>query len=329
MTADTLFLLSVIMIAFLFDFINGFHDAANSIATIVTTGVLTPRQAVLWAAFFNFIAFMIFNLMVAKTIGSGLIDTSIVDSKMIFSALIGAIFWNLVTWYYGLPSSSSHALIGGLAGAALAKSGISSLKFSGFIKVIAGIFISPAAGLVIGFFLTFLFSRLLRNHSQETQNKLFKGFQLTSSALLSLTHGGNDAQKTMGIIAVLLFSANWLGDTFYVPFWVVVSCHLVISLGTLAGGWRIVHTMGTKITELNTLRGCAAETGAAIMIFAATQYGIPVSTTHTVTGSIAGVGLINGLSGTYWPILRRIFLSWLFTIPAAAVVAAGLMLTIG
>ncbi|OCH99490.1 inorganic phosphate transporter [Legionella jamestowniensis] len=329
MATGTLFILAVIMIAYLFDFINGFHDAANSIATIVTTGVLTPRQAVLWAAFFNFIAFLIFNLMVAKTIGSGLIDTSIVDASLILSALIGAILWNLVTWYYGLPSSSSHALIGGLAGAALAKGGVSSLKFAGFAKVIAGIFLSPAVGLVIGFLLTFLFSNLFRNNSERTLNKLFKGFQLASSALLSLTHGGNDAQKTMGIIAVLLFSANWLGDTFYVPFWVVISCHFVISLGTLAGGWRIVHTMGTKITKLNTLRGCAAETGAAIMIFTATEYGIPVSTTHTVTGSIAGVGLINGLSGTYWPVMRRIFLSWLFTIPAAAVVSAGLMLTIG
>ncbi|ASQ47471.1 inorganic phosphate transporter [Legionella clemsonensis] len=329
MTTGTLFILAVIMIAYLFDFINGFHDAANSIATIVTTGVLTPRQAVLWAAFFNFIAFLVFNLMVAKTIGSGLIDTAIVDAYLIFSALIGAIFWNIVTWYYGLPSSSSHALIGGLAGAALAKGGLSSLKFAGFAKVIAGIFISPAVGLIMGLLLTFVFTRLLKNHSEQALNKLFKGFQLASSALLSLTHGGNDAQKTMGIIAVLLFSANWLGDSFYVPFWVVISCHFVISLGTLAGGWRIVHTMGTKITKLNTLRGCAAETGAAIMIFTATEYGIPVSTTHTVTGSIAGVGLINGLSGTYWPVMRRIFLSWLFTIPAAAIVSAGLMLTIG
>lgn len=328
MGSGTLFILLVILIAFVFDFINGFHDAANSIATIVTTGVLTPRQAVLWAAFFNFIAFMIFNLMVAETIGSGLIDTTIVDTSLIFAALIGAIFWNLVTWYYGLPSSSSHALIGGLAGAALAKGGFTSLKFSGFIKVIAGIFISPSAGLLIGFLLIFLFTRLLKQQSETMLNKTFKGFQLMSSALLSLTHGGNDAQKTMGIIAVLLFSASWLGDTFYVPFWVVISCHAVISLGTLAGGWRIVHTMGTKITELNTMRGCAAETGAAMMIFVATEYGIPVSTTHTVTGSIAGVGLINGITGTYWSVLRRIFLSWLLTIPAAAIVAGAIMLTL-
>ncbi|WED42889.1 inorganic phosphate transporter [Legionella cardiaca] len=326
MTSGTLFILSVILVAFLFDFINGFHDAANSIATIVTTGVLTPRQAVLWAAFFNFIAFLIFNLMVAKTIGSGLIDATIVDTQLILAALAGAIFWNMVTWYYGLPSSSSHALIGGLAGAAVAKAGIASLKFSGFTKVIVGIFVSPTVGLIIGFFLTFVFSYFSQRVNPEKLNKVFKGFQLASSALLSLTHGGNDAQKTMGIIAVLLFSANWLGNTFYVPFWVVISCHFVISLGTLVGGWRIVHTMGTKITELNPMRGCAAETGAAIMIFTATQYGIPVSTTHTVTGAIAGVGIFNGITGTHWVVLRRIFLSWLLTIPAAALVAAGVML---
>jgi PiT family inorganic phosphate transporter len=328
MMSGTLFVLFVIAVAFAFDFINGFHDAANSIATIVTTGVLTPRQAVLWAGFFNFIAFLIFNLMVASTIGSGLIDTNIVDASLILAALVGAIFWNLVTWYYGLPSSSSHALIGGLAGAAFAKAGIGALKLSGFIKVALGIFISPAIGLFIGFLLSYFFSRLSKHHGEAAFNKMFKGLQLISSALLSLTHGGNDAQKTMGIIAVLLFSTSWLGDIFYVPFWVVISCHLVISLGTLVGGWRIVQTMGTKITELNTMRGCAAETGAAIMIFAATQYGIPVSTTHTVTGSIAGVGLANGVHSIYWIVLKRIFLSWLFTVPAAGVVAAGLMLTI-
>lgn len=326
MASGTLFILLVILIAFIFDFINGFHDAANSIATIVTTGVLTPRQAVLWAAFFNFIAFMIFNLMVAKTIGSGLIDTHIVDAQLIFSALLGAIFWNLVTWYYGLPSSSSHALIGGLAGAAIAKAGLYSLKPMGFIKVFAGIFIAPMAGLILGLVLVTLLNHLARNRSEKSLLKMFKGFQLASSALLSLTHGGNDAQKTMGIIAILMFSASWLGDTFYVPFWVVISCHLVISLGTLAGGWRIVNVMGTKITELNTMRGCAAETGAAIMIFVATECGVPVSTTHTVTGAITGVGLLKGFSGVHLPILKRIFCSWLLTIPAAGIVAAGIML---
>nr|HAT8714351.1 inorganic phosphate transporter [Legionella jordanis] len=328
MASSTLFILSVVLIAFLFDFINGFHDAANSIATIVTTGVLSPRQAVLWAAFFNFIAFLIFNLTVANTIGSGLIDGSIVNVQLIFCALIGAIFWNIVTWYYGLPSSSSHALIGGLAGAALAKAGIGSLQFAGFMKVLAGIFFSPALGIIMGFLFSFFFSYLSTNYNEQRLNKLFRGFQLASSAFLSLTHGGNDAQKTMGIIAVLLFSSGWLEGQFYIPFWIVVSCHFVISLGTLTGGWRIVNTLGNKITHLNSMRGCAAETGAAIIIFIATEGGIPVSTTHTVTGSIAGVGLINGLKETYWPILRRIFLSWLLTIPAAAMVSAAIMLGI-
>ncbi|MBA3535008.1 MAG: inorganic phosphate transporter [Tatlockia sp.] len=328
MESGTLFIIFVVFVAFAFDFINGFHDAANSIATIVTTGVLTPRQAVLWAAFFNLIAFMVFNLMVAQTIGNGLIDTTVIDAKLIFSALIGAIFWNLVTWYYGLPSSSSHALIGGLAGAGLAKAGIAALKPAGFIKVAIGIFVTPSVAIVAGFLLTFLFGLLLKKYSEQSMNKLFNGFQLISSALLSLTHGGNDAQKTMGIIAILLFSANMLGDTFYIPFWVVISCQVVISLGTLAGGWRIVHTLGTKITSLNPMRGCAAESGAAIMIFLATEQGIPVSTTHTVTGSIAGVGLLNGMKATHWFVLKRIFLSWLLTIPAAGIVSGAIMLTI-
>lgn len=326
MDSNTVFILFVIFIAFVFDFINGFHDAANSIATIVTTGVLTPRQAVLWAAFFNFIAFMIFNLTVAQTIGNGLIDTSLVDAQFILAALVGAIFWNLVTWYYGLPSSSSHALIGGLAGAAIAKGGFGSLKIAGFIKVAIGIFFSPVLGLLIGYMITHLLTHLLRERNEAQLDKLFRGFQLFSSAMLSLTHGGNDAQKTMGIIAVLLFSASWITGEFHVPFWVVISCHLVISLGTLAGGWRIIHTMGTKITKLNTLKGCAAETGAAFTIFAATECGIPVSTTHTVTGAIAGVGLVQGIDGAHWNVLRRIFLSWILTIPAAAMVAAAIML---
>ena len=253
MDHNSFFILSIILLAYCFDFINGFHDAANSIATIVTTGVLTPRQAVLWAAFFNFIAFIFFNLMVAKTIGNGLIDPSIIDANLIFAGLIGAIVWNLITWFLGLPSSSSHALIGGLAGAALTTAGISSLKLSGFIKVAIGIFISPLAGILAGLALTFVFTRLARNSNEKKKVRLFKSFQLASSAFLSLTHGGNDAQKTMGVIAVLLFSSSWLDGPFYVPFWVVISCHAMISLGTLTGGWRIVRTMGTKITPLNTL----------------------------------------------------------------------------
>ncbi|MGL5741882.1 MAG: inorganic phosphate transporter [Legionella sp.] len=296
--------------AYIFDFINGFHDAANSIATIVTTKVLTPRQAVLWAAFFNFIAFLVFNLTVAKTIGSGLIDTHFVDSHFIVAALVGAIFWNLVTWYYGLPSSSSHALIGGLAGAAIAKVGFSSLKMGGFAKVIGGIFISPALGLFIALLLTYCIDRFVRKSKAEF--KLFKIFQLCSSALISLTHGSNDGQKTMGIISIILFSSGWIEGSFYVPCWVVISCQATISLGTLAGGWRIVRTMGTQITKLDPMNGCAAETGAAVSLFIASQLGVPVSTTHTGTGAIAGVGLLQGVQKLHWRVIERIF--WLFPI---------------
>ena len=328
MDQGTLFILSVIIIAYAFDFINGFHDAANAIATIVTTGVLTPRQAVLWAAFFSLVAFIFFNLMVAKTIGYDLIDTSIMDTKLIFAALIGAIFWNLLTWYFGLPSSSSHALIGGLAGAAIVRGGIATLKMSGFIKVAIGIVVSPVLGLLVSLLFTYSLTRLLRHKNEHTLNRVFKGFQLVSSALLSITHGSNDAQKTMGIIAVLLYSNSWLEGSFHVPFWVVLSCQGVISLGTLFGGWRIVNTMGTKISKLNTLRGCTAETSAAAIIFAATEFGVPVSTTQTVTGAIAGVGLVNGLSGTHWPMIRLILLSWLFTIPAAGLVAGAIIIVI-
>ncbi|WP_392538399.1 anion permease [Legionella sp. 227] len=326
MDSAILFTLFVILIAYAFDFINGFHDAANSIATIVTTKVLTPKQAVLWAAFFNFIAFLVFNLTVAKTIGNGLINTDFVDAHFILAALVGAIFWNLVTWYYGLPSSSTHALIGGLAGAAIAKGGFSSLKISGFVKVIGGIFISPAFGLCIALLVTYFFNLLLHQKT-KTELKLFKGFQLCSSALLSLTHGSNDGQKTMGIISILLFSSAWIEGPFYVPYWVVISCQAAISLGTLAGGWRIVRTMGTKITKLDTMKGCAAETGAAVSLFIATQCGVPVSTTHTVTGAIAGVGLTNGIVGTHWHVLKRIFFSWLITIPAAGIISAALTLS--
>lgn len=324
MDQNTLFILCVIGLAYAFDFINGFHDAANSIATIVTTGVLSPRQAVIWAAFFNFIGFIFFNLMVAEIIGNGLIDSSMIDLQLIFAALLGAIFWNLLTWYLGLPSSSSHALIGGLTGAAVAKGSFSVLKLSGFIKVIIGMCLSPIIGLLAGCILTLIFSRLFKNTSEEKQRKHFVRWQLASSALLSLTHGGNDAQKTMGVIALILFSASWIQGAFYVPLWVIFSCQLVISLGTLMGGWRIVKTMGTKITHLDTLRGCAAETGAAAIIFAATDLGIPVSTTQTVTGSIAGVGVLNGIRNLHWPMLKTIVLSWVLTIPMASLVSWGL-----
>ncbi|QMT58678.1 inorganic phosphate transporter [Legionella sp. PC997] len=326
MDTAILFTLFVILVAYIFDFINGFHDAANSIATIVTTKVLSPKQAVIWAAFFNFISFLVFNLTVAKTIGSGLIASDFVDVHFILAALIGAIFWNLVTWFYGLPSSSSHALIGGLAGAAIAKGGFSSLKMSGFAKVIGGIFISPALGLIIALVVTYFFAKFLRN-KKDTQARFFKGFQLCSSALLSLTHGSNDGQKTMGIISIILFSSAWIEGPFYVPFWVVISCQATISLGTLAGGWRIVRTMGTKITKLDPMKGSAAETGAAVSLFIATQCGIPVSTTYTVTGAIIGVGLINGVGGTHWRVINRIFFSWLITLPAAAIISAALVLS--
>jgi PiT family inorganic phosphate transporter len=325
MDAAPFFILIVILVALIFDFINGFHDAANSIATIVTTKALSPKQAVMWAAFFNFIAFLVFNLTVAQTIGEDLVDTQLIDAHFILAALIGAIFWNLVTWYYGLPSSSSYALIGGLAGAALAKGGFSALKVTGFTKVFIGIFISPILGLLVSFLLTYFFNKLLQGEEFKFK-KLFYGIQLCTSALLSLSHGSNDAQKTMGIIAVLLFSSSWIKGSFYVPFWVVISCQAAISIGTLAGGWRIVHTMGMKITKLTPMKGSSAEAGAAIALFTATHCGIPVSTTYTVTGAILGVGLTQGSQGTHWPTIRRIFLSWLLTLPAAGLISAVLIL---
>lgn len=323
METGTVFILFIILTAFVFDFINGFHDAANSIATIVVTRVLTPKQAVIWAAFFNFIAFLCFNLMVAKTIGDGLVDARIITPPFIFSALIGAITWNLFSWYFGLPSSSSHALIGGLTGSALLQGGVATLKVTGFVKVAIGIFVSPILGLIAGILLTFAFTHCLQNTRKKQLNRAFKGLQLISSALLSMTHASNDAQKTMGIIAVLLFSTAWIEGDFYVPLWVVISCQLVISLGTLAGGWRIVHTMGRGITQLNAIRGCAAESGAAAIIFAATDFGIPVSTTQTVAGSITGVGLHSGIHGVQWRTIQKIFLSWLITLPASALVSAA------
>ena len=325
METSSFFIIFVILLALAFDFTNGFHDAANSIATIIATHVLTPLQAVVWAAFFNFIAFLFFKLTVASTMGTGLVHPDIVSPYVIFAAVTSAITWNIVTWYYGLPSSSSHALIGGLAGAAFAKGGMHALIFSGFTKVIAAIFLSPLFGMLIGFLLTLVVAKLTKHNSEATNHRWFKHIQLISSALLSLTHGGNDAQKTMGIIAVLLYSSSWLGDHFYVPFWVIITCYLVMALGTLVGGWRIVHTMGRKITQLNTLRGSCAEAGAALVIFAATDFGVPVSTTHTVTGSIAGVGLSQSFWGVQWSMMHKIFLTWVITIPATAIIAAAVM----
>lgn len=326
MESNSFFILFIIFLALVFDFTNGFHDAANSIATIVATNVLTPFQAVAWAAFFNFIGFLVFKLAVATNIGTGLIQPNIVTPYLIFATLISAILWNLITWYYGLPSSSSHALIGGLAGTAFATGGLDVIEFYGFAKVFAAIILSPFLGIIISLGLTLIITRVTKHCSEKNSLRWFKRFQLLSSAILSLTHGGNDAQKTMGIIAILLYSSAWIGDQFYVPFWVVISCHLVIALGTLTGGWRIVNTMGKEITDLNSLKGCCAEVGAASVIYAATELGVPISTTHTVTGAIAGVGLSQRFLGIHWGVLRKIFFAWLLTIPMTAFIGTLLML---
>ncbi|MCM2277379.1 MAG: inorganic phosphate transporter [Oligoflexia bacterium] len=316
-----LFIYSIILIALAFDFMNGFHDAANSIATVVSTRVLKPNQAVAWAAFFNFIAFLFFGVHVATTIGKGVIDPTIVDPLVIFAALLGAIFWDVVTWYYGIPSSSSHALIGGLAGAAIAKAGVHVLNAPGFLKIGLSIFLSPLFGMTLAFVLMIIVSNLFfRSHPRKV-DYWGRRMQLLSAALYSLGHGGNDAQKTMGIITVLLFSTGRLGGEFHVPMWVVLVCHFAMGLGTLFGGWRIVRTMGMKITKLRPTGGFCAETGGAITLFAATGLGIPVSTTHTITGAIMGVGAVNKLSAVRWGVAERIVWAWLLTIPASAFVS--------
>jgi PiT family inorganic phosphate transporter len=317
----TLVIITIIL-ALLFDFLNGFHDAANSIATIVSTRVLKPQWAVLWAAFFNFIAFAFFGLQVAGTIGVGLIDPEVINASMIFAALLGAISWNLFTWYFGLPSSSSHALIGGLLGAGLAKSGFAPLKMAGISKVLLAIVISPLLGLLAGALLMFLTARLFFYSPPQRINAWFRKLQFLSSAFISLGHGGNDAQKTMGIIAILLYSAGLSGDHFYVPLWVVLACNFVMALGTFFGGWRIVKTMGMKITKLKPISGFCAETASGLTLFLATALGIPVSTTHTITGAIVGVGSINRIRAVRWGIARNIIWAWVLTIPAAATVAA-------
>lgn len=315
-------LIITIILALAFDFLNGFHDAANSIATIVSTRVLKPHWAVLWAAFFNFIAFLFFGLHVANTIGTGLVAPNIISVEMIFSALTAAIAWNIFTWYFGLPSSSSHALIGGILGAAFAKAGIESLNIIGILKIVSAIVISPSLGFAIGIVFMFFIVYLFFDFTPHFMQKYFKKLQLISSALISLGHGGNDAQKTMGIIAVLLFSSGMLGNEFYVPFWVIISCNFIIALGTFFGGWRVVKTMGMKITKLTPVSGFCAETSSAIMLFTATWLGIPVSTTHTITGSIIGVGSLRSKSAVRWGIAKNIVMAWIFTIPASAILAA-------
>jgi PiT family inorganic phosphate transporter len=312
----------IIVVALLFDFVNGFHDAANSIATVVSTRVLSPRWAVVWAAFFNFIAFLVFGLHVANTIGKGIVDPAIVDTAVVLAALTGAISWDLITWWWGIPSSSSHALIGGLAGAAIAKAGANSLDAPGLIRIAVSIVLSPVLGLVLAFGLMMALFWIFHRSTPARVDGWFRRGQLFSAALYSLGHGGNDAQKTMGIIAVLLFATGHLGDTFYVPLWVVLACHAAMALGTLSGGWRIVRTMGLRITKLKPVGGFCAETGGAITLFAATYLGIPVSTTHTITGAIIGVGAVTKLSAIRWGVAGRIVWAWVFTIPVSAFISA-------
>jgi PiT family inorganic phosphate transporter len=319
-TASTTVLL-LISLALIFDFLNGFHDAANSIATIVATRVLSPNYAVIWAAFFNFVAFLFFGLHVADTIGKGIVDVNIVDSHVIFATLIGACSWNLITWWFGIPSSSSHALMGGLVGSAVVKAGAGSIIASGLIKTLAFIIISPTLGMIFGLTIGFFVYRLFQKSNPRKVDSIFRRGQLVSAALYSLGHGGNDAQKTMGIIAITLYTGGLLGDNFHVPFWVVISCHSAIALGTLFGGWRIVKTMGNKITKLKPVDGFCAETGGAITLYIASFFGIPVSTTHTITGAIVGVGSLKRLSAVKWGVAGRIVWAWILTIPAAAVIS--------
>jgi len=311
----------IILVALAFDFINGFHDAANSIATVVSTRVLSPHTAVAWAAFFNFAAFMIFGAHVAKTIGKGVVDPAIVTPAVILAGLIGAIVWNLMTWWWGLPSSSSHALVGGYAGAALAKAGPSAVIASGVTKVAWFIVLSPLIGLVIGFLMMWLVMWLNHRSTPARVDRLFRRLQLVSAAAFSLGHGGNDAQKTMGIITALLFSTGYLTGDFKVPLWVVLSAHAAMGLGTMAGGWRIVRTMGMKVTKLQPIGGFSAETAGAITLFTVTALGIPVSTTHTITGAIVGVGAVRRLSAVKWGVAGRIVWAWIVTIPAACLMA--------
>ena len=335
MTTLLVFVTFLILIALIFDYINGFHDAANSIATVVSTRVLSPGVAVAWAAFFNFAAFAVFGTRVAKTIGADLININLIGQEWrlwtLLCGLIGAIVWNLITWYYGLPSSSSHALVGGYAGAAIAAHrGTSGLLIqAGWIKTVSFIFISPLAGVLLGFTFMLVILWLFRNRSPERVDKVFRKLQLVSAALFSLGHGGNDAQKTMGIIAAALVASNInTNATHEVPLWVVLTCHAAIGLGTLSGGWRIVHTMGSRITKLKPVGGFAAETAGATAMFMATYGGIPVSTTHTITGAIVGVGATRRLSAVRWGVAKTVVWAWVLTIPMSALIAAVVFLTV-
>ncbi len=315
-------LVFLVALALAFDFLNGFHDAANSIATIVSTRVMRPQWAVLWAAFFNFVAFLFFGLLVAATVGKGIIDPAIVDRYVVFGALVGAISWNIITWYFGIPSSSSHALIGGLAGAAVAKGGADTLIAGGFLKTMAAIVLSPALGLVLGAALMILVSWICADSTPRRVDRWFRRLQFVSASFYSLGHGGNDAQKTMGIIWMLLIAADVTGAKDPLPFWVVMACQSAMGLGTMFGGWRIVKTMGQKITKLKPVGGFCAETGGAITLFLATWLGVPVSTTHTITGAIVGVGSVNKLSAVRWGVAGNIVWAWVLTIPCSAFIAA-------
>ena len=328
MSTSFTFVVIIILVALTFDFLNGFHDAANSIATVVSTRVLSPQKAVLWAAFFNFVAAFVMGTAVAKTMGKGMIDLSVVTNEVILAGLIGAIAWNLFTWYYGLPVSSSHALIGGYAGAAVAKAGVGAILLAGWTKTLIFIVLAPLMGLFVGFLLMVLVSWTFRRWHPFKLDQLFRRLQLVSAGLYSLGHGGNDAQKTMGIIVALLISSGHLApDTQLSLFdhhtvWIILSCHAAMAVGTMLGGWRIVRTMGMKITKLKPVGGFCAETAGAATLFLATHAGIPVSTTHTITGSIIGVGATTKLSGVKWGVATRIVWAWLLTIPASAIVAA-------
>jgi len=311
-------LAALIFVALAFDFLNGLHDAANSIATVVSTRVLRPQYAVIWAAFFNFIAFLFFGLHVAQTVGTGIVAAEVVDAAVIFGALMGAICWNLLTWWLGIPSSSSHALIGGLAGAGMMKAGLTAIVWSGLGVTAAAIVLSPLLGFLLALVLVLIVSWAFVRSTPSAVDNTFRTLQLVSAALYSLGHGGNDAQKTMGIIAVLLYSQGFLGAAFYVPFWVILTCQAAMGLGTLFGGWRIVHTMGSKITRLHPVQGFCAEAGGAITLFLATYLGIPVSTTHTITGAIIGVGAARKVAAVRWNVASNVVFAWIVTLPATA-----------
>jgi len=315
-------LITIIVLALAFDFINGFHDAANSIATVVSTRVLSPRMAVFWAAFFNFIAFLFFELHVASTIGKGIIDPSVVDRNIIAAALIGASLWDLITWYWGLPTSSSHALIGGLIGAGMVKIGTSALVWGGIIKTGVFIVLAPILGLILGLTLGVVVYWTVRRWTPGRVGSVFRKGQMISAALYSLGHGGNDAQKTMGIITALLFSAGLLHGEFHVPLWVVLSTHAAMALGTAFGGWRIVKTMGQKIVKLQPVDGFCAETGGALTLFGASALGIPVSTTHTITGAIIGIGSLKRFTAVRWGVAGDVVWAWILTIPASAIMSS-------